>query len=587
MAGLLDFLNSDDARLGIGLLAAGGPTTDPNQSGLGQRLAAGLQFADASRAQKMREDLMRSQMAENDAQAAARQAALARQAQMDAYYLGGGFGGGQASGQGVGQQRMASGASMPEGAALKQAVGAPSDAPRPPQGKFAEWSQQFNIPVDALVTDYVSNGGKGIADMLFKAGRPDMQVSNGFAYDKNSVKPGYLPQLNVSQDGKSTLVQIGPDGLPIVSAPRGAVDTFGDYRRTEASLKPIKVYNPDTQREEYTNEASVAGGAPQGGTLGMRNNNPGNLRPPGLSTGFQQFSSPEQGLQAIDNQLRIYGQRDGINTIRGAISKWAPSSENNTNAYVDRVSKMLGVSPDAKVDLSSPYVRQAISTGIMLQENGSQILTGGGSGRSSSGNFAAGPSSAEAIAAKAAETKAVDTAKADVVRDTARQASQKLQGQIGAAATLAGQLLEQKPTGSGAGSIVDQVGNFVGQPSKSSDTAQQLEALSGWMVANVPRMEGPQSDADVRNYAKMAGQVGDRTLPISTRKAALQTVMELQQKYAALNGGQASSQDAQPQQPKPTFDSMPSPVQFKGRRIRDTSTGKILESDGLRWKEAQ
>lgn len=543
MAGILDFLNSDDARLGVGLLAAGGPTTDPNQSGLGQRLAAGLQFADQSRRGKLQEELLRSQMAENDAQSALRQNQLARQAQMDNYYLGSGFGSGQAA-----MPQAGTGGGVAEGAALKQAIGAPADAPRPPQGKFAEWSQQFKIPVDALVTDYMSNGGKGIADMLYKAGRPDMQVSNGYAYDKNNVGAGYLPQLNVSQDGKSTLVQIGSDGLPVVSAPRGAVNTFGNYRRTEASLKPIKVFNPDTQREEYTNEADVAGGgAPQsGGTLGMRNNNPGNLRVPGQSTGFQQFGSPEQGLQAIDRQLQIYGQRDGINTIRGAISKWAPPNENNTNAYVDRVSKMLGVSPDAKIDLSNPYVRQAMSTGIMLQENGSQILTGGGGGRSSSGNFAAGPSASETASNEAQKTWAVDTAKADVVRDTARQATQKLQGQIGAAATLAGQLLEQKPTGSGAGSLVDQLGNFVGQPSKSSDTAQQLEALSGWMVANVPRMEGPQSDADVRNYAKMAGQVGDRTLPISTRKAALQTVMELQQKYAELNGGQASQTPTAP-----------------------------------------
>ena len=531
---LLDFLNSDDARLGIGLLAAGGPTTDPNQSGFGQRLAAGMQFADQSRQGKLREDLLRSQMAENSSQEAVRRAQLERQSRMDNYYLGGGFGGGseqQASGSST--------AAMPEGAALKAAVGAPADAPRPAQGKFAEWSKQFNIPEDALVTDYISNGGKGIADMLYKAGRPDIQVSNGYAYDKNSVKPGYLPQLNVSQDGKSTLVQIGPDGLPVVSAPRGAVNTFGDYRRTESSLKPIKVYNPDTGREEYTNEAAVAGGSPDGGagTLGMRNNNPGNLRPPGQSTGFQQFSTPEQGLQAIDNQLRIYGQRDGINTIRGAISKWAPSNENNTGAYVDRVSKMLGVSPDAKIDLTNPYVRQALSTGIMLQENGSQILTGGSKG----GNFAAGPSASEQAANEAQKTRAVDTAKADVVRDTSRQASQKMQGQISAAATLAGDLLGQNPTGSGAGALVDRTANFVGRPTKGGDVAQQLEALSGWMVANVPRMEGPQSNADVLNYQTMAGRIGDRTLPISTRKAALDTVMQLQEKYSALNSGQGSA----------------------------------------------
>lgn len=521
MAGLLDFLNTDEARMGIGLLAAGGPTTDPNQSGFGQRLAAGVQFADQSRALKTREDLMRSQMAENETQAAARQAALARQGQMDAYYLGG-----------SGSQKASA---MPEGAALKQAVGAPADAPRPAQGKFAEWSKQFNIPVDALVTDYMSNGGKGIADMLYKAGRPDIQVSNGFAYDKNSVRPGYLPQFNVSQDGKSSLTQIGPDGLPVVSAPRGAVETYRAYLGAQADYKPITVYNPATGREEYSSEGAVVRGGP--------------VTPMAGGTGNVQSSG------------------------------YAGGDRNAANAESIRMMQS---------ELQNPNLSAADRAGVQREIQRLQMQSGLPNAQvAQSGNFAAGPSATEVAAQKAAETRAVDTAKADVVRDTSRQSAMKMQGQIGAAVTLAGQLLEQKPTGSGAGALVDSALNFVGQPTKSGDTAQQLEALSGWMVANVPRMEGPQSNVDVLNYQTMAGRVGDRSLPISSRKAALQTVMELQQKYADLNGGQASPQDAQPQQAKPTFDSMPSPVQFKGRRIRDTSTGKVLESDGLRWKEAQ
>lgn len=527
MPGLLDFLNSDEARLGVGLLAAGGPTTDPNQSGLGQRLAGALQFGDASRASKMREELLRSQMAENDSQAAARQAALARQAQMDNYYLGNNFGAGSTQQAGA----------VPEGAALKAAVGAPADAPRPAQGKFAEWSQQFKIPVDALVSDYVSNGGKGIAEMLMKRGTPDMQVSNGFAYDKNQLQGGFMPQVNTSSTGQTSLILPNAQGTIDVSAPRGAVDTFRSYQGAQAALKPIKVYNPETGREEFTNEAAVAGGSPEGGggTLGMRNNNPGNLRPPGQSTGFQQFSTPEQGLQAIDNQLRIYGQRDGINTIRGAISKWAPSNENNTGAYVERVSKMLGVSPDAKIDLTNPYVRQALSTGIMLHENGSQILTGGAQARS--GNFAAGPTPAEAASAKAAEAKAVDTAKADVVRDTDTAKKAKSAGSMIAAADRAIDLLKQGPTASGMGEMADKTMAFFGKSNKGADIASKLDIVAGDLVNNVPRMEGPQSDGDRLEYKIQAGRAADRSLPVEQRISAAEEVKRLQGKYARLNGG--------------------------------------------------
>lgn len=106
-------------------------------------------------------------------------------------------------------------------------------------------------------------------------------------------------------------------------------------------------------------------------------------------------------------------------------------------------------------------------------------------------------------------------------------------------------LLKQGPTNSGVGALVDKAGGAVGLSSKSAQTAGQLETLSGWLVANVPRMEGPQSNMDVQNYTTMAGMVGDRTKPVAERMAALRTVRELQQKYKALNqDGQSPSASA-------------------------------------------
>lgn len=46
MAGLLDFLSSPEAQMGIGLLAAGGPRTDPNQTGFGTRMADAMSYAE-------------------------------------------------------------------------------------------------------------------------------------------------------------------------------------------------------------------------------------------------------------------------------------------------------------------------------------------------------------------------------------------------------------------------------------------------------------------------------------------------------------------------------------------------------------
>jgi hypothetical protein len=62
-----------------------------------------------------------------------------------------------------------------------------------------------------------------------------------------------------------------------------------------------------------------------------------------------------------------------------------------------------------------------------------------------------------------------------------------------------------------------------------------MRALGGALVAKMPRMEGPQSDKDVALYRESAGRIGDSTIPIARRKAALETVKELWTKYERLN----------------------------------------------------
>lgn len=99
-------------------------------------------------------------------------------------------------------------------------------------------------------------------------------------------------------------------------------------------------------------------------------NNVGNLRPVGKSTGFQQMESPEAGIKAIDENLKTYGEKHGINTLRGVINRWAPASENDTESYIKNVSQKTGLKPDDKIDLSDPVIRHIISGPIILQEKG-------------------------------------------------------------------------------------------------------------------------------------------------------------------------------------------------------------------------
>jgi hypothetical protein len=102
---------------------------------------------------------------------------------------------------------------------------------------------------------------------------------------------------------------------------------------------------------------------------------------------------------------------------------------------------------------------------------------------------------------------------------------------IGSIISEAETLLAKGPTSSGIGAAADMAGRVIGYAPPGANEAAQLEAVAGALVAKMPRMEGPQSDFDVKNYREMAGQVGDRTLPLSTRKAALDEVKRLWVKY--------------------------------------------------------
>lgn len=88
-------------------------------------------------------------------------------------------------------------------------------------------------------------------------------------------------------------------------------------------------------------------------------------------------------------------------------------------------------------------------------------------------------------------------------------------------------------TGSYGGAAYDEAARVFGQSTKGAQAAAQLKALEGALMMAQPRMEGPQSDKDVALYRQMAGQIGDSTVPIETRRAALQGVKAMHEKYAS------------------------------------------------------
>ena len=97
-----------------------------------------------------------------------------------------------------------------------------------------------------------------------------------------------------------------------------------------------------------------------------------------------------------------------------------------------------------------------------------------------------------------------------------------------------------KAHGSYAGTAMGAAGQLVGVGGEKSSADAQLKVLAGALVSKMPKMSGPQSDKDVQLYREMAGQIGDSTLPIETRTAALNQVEALNRKYAGLPSAQES-----------------------------------------------
>ncbi|HQR98164.1 MULTISPECIES: hypothetical protein [unclassified Polaromonas] len=269
MAGLLDALNTDEARLGLGLLAAGGYS--PTPMSFGQRIQSAMQGQDAQKRGALQNKLLQSQVDENASQAQLRQQQLLmaqKEQELDAQFMGGGLLG--ASPAAPGAMPGAAGPAAPGGQAA-------------PAGGFTaqQISQQFGIPYEAVVADYKFNGGKKISELISERTKPNWQNVNGNLV--NTSAPGFTGGMQggmaSSADGKVTAWQPDGQGGLVVGAPKGALDTFRAYQGASADFKPIRVFNPATQREEFTSEGAVVRPAPalNRSEAGMRADAQGNM----------------------------------------------------------------------------------------------------------------------------------------------------------------------------------------------------------------------------------------------------------------------------------------------------------------------
>ncbi len=106
--------------------------------------------------------------------------------------------------------------------------------------------------------------------------------------------------------------------------------------------------------------------------------------------------------------------------------------------------------------------------------------------------------------------------------------------------------LLEKSTGSYVGAAVDKAALVFGKSTEGADAAAQLKTLQGALIGKMPKMSGPQSDKDVQLYREMAGQIGDPTIPASQKKSAMETIRQINARYATPGTEPASVTPAAP-----------------------------------------
>ena len=117
---------------------------------------------------------------------------------------------------------------------------------------------------------------------------------------------------------------------------------------------------------------------------GLRNNNPGNIRlsrtvwigeiRPSQDKEFCQFSSMSYGYRALMKLLQNYRRKHGCQTIAEMIRRWAPSSENNTSAYIRSVCGELQVPSSYVIDIEDRDSMCALAAAISRHENGVEAV---------------------------------------------------------------------------------------------------------------------------------------------------------------------------------------------------------------------
>lgn len=172
----------------------------------------------------------------------------------------------------------------------------------------------------------------------------------------NLQRYGFAKNAPAQYPGDAALQGIANQSIPVADQYKlGLVTPPGTQAAIDAALG---------RAPTAPGSAPPAAAPGTGVTIGQRQNNPGNLTfagQPGASPGqgnrFASFPDMPTGVAANADQLARYQTEHGVNTVRGAVTRWVGDPKADLTSYIGDISKAIGVGPDDKIDLTDPNVQ--------------------------------------------------------------------------------------------------------------------------------------------------------------------------------------------------------------------------------------
>lgn len=402
----------------------------------------------------------------------------------------------------------------------------------------------------------LQSGGQDMMQQKFMADKMAMQQSE---FEKQKLING-LAAKHRKPDGSIDMEALSNDYMAIdpikfVGDTQGVQSSFqgadgnmyvigrdGKAKNLNVKFNPSLQYKTDSNNNPFAFDKTTGAIAPVGGSPQV--SQPPvpmpNFAPKDVRTKMQSIAMKFPGTIASSferspkHNAEVGGVRNSQH-ITGTAGDFVVPPQHKANFIAEaRAAGFEAIDENDHIHLELPPSASRGATGFAARTP--EDIEGAKAGAAAAAKAEVERQTAPIIAAEV--TTATENAKNQAERDAKRQGAQADRTNA-ADATLP--LLDQAETylktatGSLVGAARDSGAAVFGKSTTGAQAAAQLRIIAGQLTSKVPRMEGPQSNVDVKLYQQMAGDLGNELLPVETRLAALKELRRLNQKYASQN----------------------------------------------------